>query len=447
MHGRSSRHRFAVKSRLFGFWYRLISGLWFVPAAMVAGALVLWYAATAADVVFIRGGMSVSWVYSGGIQGARTILSVIASSTITVAGVVFSITMVALSQASSQFGPRLIKRFMQDRGTQIVLGTFVSAFAYCLLTLGTLRQFGGEDSVPQVAISVALAYAFAGIGVLVYFVHHVAQSIQADSIVESTAKDVIATVRRVFPEELGYGVETVDSWPAIPPDLEKHAGIVTAPESGFIDSISIGTIRGIAVKRDLVVKMEVSTGKFVTKGDRMALLWPAERAGQQAIRAVCSAFVIGRLRAMEQDIEFAIERLVQIAVRALSPGYNDPFTAIVCIQWLGTVLRDLARRRIGGPYWFDGQAKLRIITPPPGYAAFVNAAFDKIRHSAQKHAEVYVQLMTTMEYVAAGVRRPEDRTTLRQHIEFVIDEAQRNLQGQDLKTVKDRYGQISRSLA
>lgn len=187
-------------------WDRLRSSFWFLPALMVSGAVLLAYATVALDeTMVLRGVEAPSWVYSGGAQGASTVLGAIAGSMVTIAGVVFSLTLVALSIASSQLGPRLLQSFMRDASNQVVLGTFVATFLYCLLVLRTIRREAGAEFVPHLSVSVGVLLAVVSLAVLIYFIHHVSVSIQADEVIARVSADVFAGIDRLFPAQIGHG--------------------------------------------------------------------------------------------------------------------------------------------------------------------------------------------------------------------------------------------------
>ena len=196
----------AVRSMLFNLWERLRSSYWFVPSVMAIGAIVLAMATLALDGQLTRSSLrKMQWVYAGGAEGARTVLSAVAGSVITVAGVVFSITVAALTLASSQFGPRLLRNFMRDLGNQVVLGTFIATHLYCLLVLRTVRgsDGGGGEFVPHVSITTGLLLALTSLAVLIYFIHHVARSMQAPDVIAGVARELHSSIDHLFPQSLG----------------------------------------------------------------------------------------------------------------------------------------------------------------------------------------------------------------------------------------------------
>lgn len=176
-------------ARLANLWESLRTSYWFVPTLMTAGGVALSFASVHLDErVNYKWVRTVGWIWAGGAEGARQVLSTIAGSMITVAGVAFSITIVALTLASNQFGPRLLRNFVRDAGNQIVLGTFIATFVYCLLVLRTVRGEDDTEFVPYVSVTLGVAFALTSLGVLIYFIHHVAISIQAENLIASVAR-------------------------------------------------------------------------------------------------------------------------------------------------------------------------------------------------------------------------------------------------------------------
>ena len=253
-----------MKSKVFDIWFRFISSLWFIPAIMVISAIILWYVMSLVDATLDEWNISLWWVYSGGLEGARSIFSTIASSIITVAGVVFSITIVVLSQSAGQYGPQLVRSFMQDRSTQIALGTFVATFIYSLLTLGTLRGISG-DSPPQAGTTLALLLALASIGVLIQFIHNMARSIQSNRIIARVAKEMNGSINRVFPAGSGHNTadQLKNNETPIPDTFDATARPIFSSQSGFIQAIDLDKLMRVAEKMDLIFKIQLNPGQFV----------------------------------------------------------------------------------------------------------------------------------------------------------------------------------------
>jgi uncharacterized membrane protein len=354
-----------------------------------------------------------SWAYGGGPEGARELLAAIAASMITVAGVSFSVMIVALTLASQQFGPRLLRNFMRDSGNQIVLGTFIATFTYCLIVLRTIR--GGESEfVPHVSVTLAIFFALASLGVLIYFIHHAAVSIQAPELIAMVAKDIEQGIERLFPEELGRARQNDQQ--QIPGnflrDLESEAAPITAAQTGYLQSVDSERLLDVAKEHDLLLFVKCRPGDFIIEGDELARSRPPQQLNDQAADEIRAAFVLGTQRTHLQDVEFSIRQLVEVAVRALSPGINDPFTAVNCIDRIAAALCRLAERSFPSPLRRDEEGKLRVIARPVTFSRIVSAAFDPIRHYGRTSPPVVLRLLEVIAVIASRVQREEDRETL-----------------------------------
>lgn len=402
---------------LLKIWDDLRSSYWFIPTIMSAAAICLAVLTLWADArLGSEWVSSIQWVYSGGPEGARSLLSTVASSMVTVAGVVFSITIVALTLASSQFGPRLLRNFMRDLGNQVTLGTFIATFLYCLLVLRTVRSPDeGGGFVPHVSVTVAIALTVFSVGVLIYYIHHVSSSIQAPYVIAAVARDLNAAVDEMFPERIGKPARREDAEPQLPPDLDGRGDPVCADRGGYVQAVDPDALLAVSSDRDLVLKVLRRPGDFVIGGTHLVLAYPADRLDDHVSRRVRDAFILGSRRTDTQDAEFAVNQLVEVAVRALSPGINDPFTAVTCIDRLGEALAKLAEREMPSPYRTDDDGRVRVVGYPPSFADIADAALNMIRQYGRDSAAVTIRLLETIRVVAEHVTRDEDRAALERH--------------------------------
>ena len=366
-----------MKTRLLKYWDRLRSSFWFLPSTMALSAVGLAFAIVAVDDLMAdEMPQMLSWVYTGGADGASLMLSTIAGSMITIAGVVFSMTLVALTLASSQLGPRLLRNFMRDTINQLVIGTFVSTFVYCLLVLRTIRRADETLFVPHLAVTVGVVLALVSLAVLIYFIHHVAVSIQADQVVARVGQELLEGIKRLFPEQIGHA-ETAPE-PVVDPGwadaFDREARPVAAAEDGYLNFIDPDALMTLAMEEKLLLRLLWRPGHYIVMGRPLLMVWPGERATDELAKKVNDAFLLGDQRTAAQDIEFSVHQLVEIAVRALSPGINDPFTAITCIDRLSSALCKMAQRKFPSRYRFDEHGALRIITRAPTFGDIVDAA-------------------------------------------------------------------------
>jgi uncharacterized membrane protein len=434
-----------MKIKIQNFWYRLQASFWFLPALMAGAAILLSFVTIAIDKESLyREGARHWWIYGGGPDGARTVLSVIAGSMITVAGVVFSITIVVLSLASSQFGPRLIRNFMNVRANQMVLGTFVATFIYGILVLRTVNAVMETRFVPGLSVTITVVMSLLSLGVLIYFIHNVSESIQAQNIIAKVRRDLDKAVDRIFPEKVGQE-ESLSSGPLkrnydIPRTCDREVCQVKAERSGYLQAIDNDALMRIAVEENLLIHLGYRPGHFITRGGVLVTVWPGERVDETLSEKINAIFIVGPERTLEQDVEFAISQLVEIAVRALSPGINDPITALTCIDWLGVSLCQLANREMPSSHRFDQEGRLRVICRPFVFAGMVDAAFNMIRQNSQSVATVSIHLLETIATVAAQTFRKEDRAALSRHAAMVVNGCKERLSDDDdRKDLEKRY--------
>ncbi|HRK32775.1 MAG TPA: DUF2254 domain-containing protein [Tepidisphaeraceae bacterium] len=411
--------------KLTNLWEGLRSSLWFVPTLIVAGAVAL------AVVLIEIDAADYDWkladrfprLFGAGAEGSRGLLAAIAGSMITVAGTTFSITIVALAQASSQYTSRILRNFMSDRASQSVLGVFVGVFAYCLVVLRTIR--GGDDGlfVPSLAVVGAVLLAFVAIGFLIFFIHHIAASIQASSIIAAAAEETLAAVDRLFPDEVGDAVDPASSAQRSEPTATWIP--IPARKTGYIQSIDADALFDLAREVDAVVRMERGVGEFVIENAPLAAVSgvPCE---EDVIEKLNDAYTVGRHRTVHQDAAYGIRQIVDVALKALSPGINDTTTAVNCIDYLGAILARLAARSIEAPYRAD-DARLRLITRGPTFPGLLCEAFGQIRQNAQGNVAVLARLLAVMEIIAGRTSDAQRRQALDEQTKFVTEAVERSV--------------------
>lgn len=412
-----------LRTRLRGVWETLRSSLWFIPALMVVAAVVL-----AIGLIEMgsldRGSMAARWprLFGASAEGSRGLLVAIASSMITVVGVTFSITVVALALASSQYTSRILRNFMRDRINQTVLGVFVGVFGYCIVVLRTIRGIDAGNYVPSLAVLVAMVLAFVAIGFLIFFIHHIASSIQATSIIRAATVETLAAVDRLFPQEVGASaveserdeIPSAGQWTTIP-----------ARRTGYLQSIDGDDLFRVACDMGVIVRMERSIGEFVIEGSPLASLAGRE-PDEELILEVNAAYTVGIDRTVQQDAGYGIRQIVDIALKALSPGINDTTTAVNAIDALGAILARLASRDIESPYRSDKGA-LRLITRGPTFVGLLAEALDQIRQNADGNVAVLVRLIEIIEIVGCRTSSPWRHQALRQHRELMLATAERSV--------------------
>lgn len=418
-----------MKTKAVQLWDWLQTSFWFVPTLATILAIGLSFMMTRLDSRIGDRWPQTWWIYAGQPEGARILLSTIAGSMITVAGVVFSITIVVLSLASSQFGPRLLRNFMRDPGNQIVLGTFVATFIYCLLVLRTVTGNGEEGFVPHLSITFGIVLAIISLGVLIYFIHHISASIQASTIVASVGEELDEAINLVFPEELGEEApESRQRGKAdIPGGFEAEAVSICASRIGYLQAIDNEKLMRLARQKNLLLRLVQRPGDYISWGHVLVRAWPRERVDEAAADQIRKAFIRGSERTLTQDVKFGIQQLVEIAVRAVSPGINDPFTATTCIDRLGASLSRLAERAIPSSYHYDDENHLRIIADPVTFVEVAGDAFEDIGQYGSSSMAVTLRLLESLAVIGTHIHREEDRAALLRHAEQVKEEGKEKL--------------------
>lgn len=384
---------------------RLDASFWFVPALIVVGSI-------AAAVALVEAELPLAWILASwsprllgaGADGSRAMLSAIGTSMITVAGVVFSITIVALSLSSTQYSPRVLRNFMRDRPTQVVLGVFLGIFAYCLVVLRTIR--GGDEGafIPSLAVLGGMAYAMAGIALLIFFIHHVALGIQASSILARIADDTTAAIDRLFPDRLGTDPEEAAPAPALPSSWTP----VAADRSGYVVAVDGDHLLAVAGELQRVLRLAPAVGAFVAEDAPVLYVSGGQSLAAHQRERLRGCVQLGRQRTVHQDVGFGLQQMVDVALRALSSGINDPTTACMCIDQMAGLLARAGSRSIPGPCRMqDGQ--LRVVVPAPGFAEWLGIGLLPIVLHARGDLAVLQRLVAAMELLAAGLQRSPDR--------------------------------------
>jgi uncharacterized membrane protein len=433
--------RLPVRDLMRRLMTRLADAFWLVPALLaVAGAIAAELAVWAdrsglLPQDWIDGG----WVYNGSGTGASTLLGVIAGSSIGVAGTVFSITIAALSLTAGQMGPRLLRNFTHDRGVQVVLGTLLGTFVYALMVLRSVRTEAASDPfAPQLSLTLGILLGFASIASLVYFVAHMAGRINVDTVVDLVGDDLRHAMDKLTGKEDGIPTPDESHW--------RGAQEVTIKRHGYLQQLATNDLATWAARHGDQIRLLVRPGDHVFPGVPCAVVLGA-RAGEGVADAVASAMSLGATRVSAEDLEYAVRKLVEVAVRALSPSINDPHTAITVLDRLGTSLCEVSSRFLPtGVHQRDDRTVL--VVPAIDYPGLVDAMFHLIRQSAERSPAVLIRLLEVLTAVATCERRPERLEVLRRHAAMVIADAERTLGSvADLADVRERHATFERTAA
>ncbi|MBV9091587.1 MAG: DUF2254 domain-containing protein [Mycobacteriaceae bacterium] len=411
-------------SGVFSGWRReeLRTNLWLVPTVEVLVAVLLFWGTVSLDRAVYNGRLSApSWIISGTADAARQILTSIAASVITVVGIVFSITIVTLTLASTQFGPRMLRNFIRDRGTQLTLGTFVATFVYCVVALVSIGPGDHGDFVPHISITTTFGLVLINLAVLIYFIHHIATQIQLPQVIAGIANDLARAVE----------VQSADAAPAkgdAPGDrasvrelvatIETQGSVIRTPKSGYLQFIRHKTLVRIAARAEAVIRLPYRPGHFLVEGRELAAVWPPEAADEVA-RYLERAQITGPHRTLTQDVAFGIDQLVEIAIRALSPATNDTFTALTCVDWLGDSLCKIARVWAPTQVHRDSAGAIRLISDQVSFERLIQRAFEKIRQAGHGMPAVMIRQLDALTTIMEQTTDPARARSIMEQAEMI----------------------------
>lgn len=390
-----------MRIRLPFSWFDIRGSLWYRPAIMTVVAIILSFLTIWLDhTLFREQRIQAWWLFEGGAEGARGVLSAIASTTMAVATTAFSFTLVALQLSSSQYSPRIVRNFTGDRSNQLVIGVFVSTFVYSLLVLRVVRsEYGDRDRfVPAISVTVAVTLAMVSIGALIYFFHHATRTIQASVIITRTtdqaAKVIEAATGRLVENERWH--LSAEPFPR-PPRL-RPVGLVHDGNSGYVQRVRHEHLAGVAREHNLLIEVNAHAGDFLLPNDPRLTVWAypgqsgAERREMREeqpheededLLAACDGLVeMGLERTLEADVIFGLQQVSDIALRALSPGVNDPNTAIVSLDRIGELLVLMEPTSGSESAWIDEDGVMRVIHPEVTWDDMVRDAFMQLRRYA-----------------------------------------------------------------
>ncbi|MGJ8678545.1 MAG: DUF2254 domain-containing protein [Akkermansiaceae bacterium] len=423
---------------------KLRGSFWTIPSLLGLVAILLSFGSLWIDQRF--GGVffaELSWLKLASPEGARALLGTIATSMLAITGVAFSSIMVTLTLASQQFGPRLLRNFMRDNISQTLLGTLIATFIYCILVMRATSSNDGAQYAPQFSVLIALILSIVCLGTFIKFIHHIATNIQAENVVADSYAILRETVTNIFPEpddesKLERGeCEPINSWN------------IRSTEYGYVQVIDQGKLVSLASEFDLTLKLCCRAGHFVSDGQVIIeVLSDHEKEGDKdkVIGEILSCFYFGKVRTQEQDYEYGIRQLVEIALRALSPGINDPFTAINCIDYLGAGMQYAFNRALPPSVHQDKQGVTRLYSWEIDYRDLVEASVNQVRQAGSERCDVSCQILEMLCSTAKQSPLREQQLALSEQARLTLSDSLPQMQNDhDRDAIQSRYDQFVKS--
>jgi uncharacterized membrane protein len=401
-----------MHSFIFHRLAQLRQNYWFWPSMMTFGAIVLGIVLPLVDAWLGSEWMrSVGWLRATQVEGARAILTTLAAATLGVAGVAFSVTIVAVSFASSNYGPRLIGNFMSDRTNQIVLGIFVATFVYCITVLSTvhaqldLSDTTREAFVPQLSVFFALLLTLAAVGALIGYIHHIPESINIMNLTAQIGDKLRRLIIRMLEEDERGAPEDsepagLEAWNAASQGDEDV--LVRATNAGYLQQVDFKSLVGLAREKQIQITLHRTPGDFLVAGEPIMSVHAMSEGDRSIAHRLRDCYTQGANRTDVQDVLFLSDQLVEVLGRALSPGVNDPHTAMICLDWLRAGLAEFARRPPAQPAQHDDPVLYQRVT----FEDMMNRSFDRMRQYVAGDRTVTLHALDMLTYLAQVAARP-----------------------------------------
>jgi uncharacterized membrane protein len=399
-------------------WRLLSASFWFLPTVLTLAALLIapmlvqvdeWLQATGRSVEWL------DWIYGGKLQGARRLMSAIAAAMMAITTVMFSSQTTALTFIGQEYGSRLLRNFLADSRNQFAFGTYISTFVYALMVLRTIHKDPDEAPVPHLAVSFGILLAMAGLGLLIYSMYHISRFLQSSTIINYAAKDLDTTIRRLT------GVPDADEsrradWPlADCPGLPLHA-----PTDGYLQYVKEPRLLKLCQLAGCRIRINLRIGDFVVAGTTIATVSGAVSLDASLRKQIVAGIVLGTQPSIEQDLRYAVNQFVQIALRAASSDRNDVLTANMCVDRMGAALCLLARRLPPPEIRCDEEGIPRLMLQTSGFAEALDTFIRPIREFKDSTPSLTACLLGMAGTVAGSVERKDDREALRQEVQWIL---------------------------
>jgi len=410
------------------------TSLWFVPSVMVIVSIALGQTLVSIDRRVDPEDLP-GWLFGGGAGAAREVLSTISSAMMQFTALVFSITIVVLQLASSQYSPRILRQFLRDRSGQFAMGIFVSTFTFTLIVLRSVRESldNQESFIPGISVSFAIVLVLVSVGFFIHYINDIAQSIRVVKLVGGVAEETRGLIDKLYPESPEEAV--VDKAPP-----EEVVDTIRAWRPGTLTSVDVERAVKLAGDHDCCLVLRPRVGDFVCEDEEILEVrgpGPAPKASD--IHALLGVNIE---RTMQQDVAFGFRQLVDIAERALSPSLNDPTTAVQCLDHIHDLLRRLAHRHFPNGNHVDDSGTLRLVTQVTAWEEYVSLGLDEIRLYSRNSIQVTRRISSLLQdllEVAPEGRKPILERQM-QLLESMVEQQIADAWDRDNALTRDRQG-------
>ncbi len=407
-------------------WNNLRSSFWFIPSLIVVLNIALAIGLIELEIM-MPDFIIVKWAhfFGAGAEGARGMMTTIAGAMISIVGVTFSIILVVLALASNQYSSRILRNFIRSRDTQVVLGVFSGIFTYCIVILRAIRSGEEGSFVPNLSVFFGFILALLGVGVLIYFIHHIATSIQANNIIAAISDETSEAFDLLFPENEESNSKSPEEMKSY---IERFTWLeINSEKTGYIQNVDSPKLLDLTHKKNVIIKLEHEIGDFVIKNTPLFSIANLEAPDGKIISELLSTFTIHLSRTVEQDPKFGIRQIVDIGLKALSPGINDTTTAVTCIDYLTGILTQIAPRQMPSPYKFHN-GELRIIVNTLEFDKLLCESFDQIRNFSRGNTAMIFSLYKSFEIISKFTMDKNRREALSKQAAITNELAEKTIQ-------------------
>lgn len=441
-----------MKTRFVYWWDLLREQLWFIPSlmALLASALAC-FTISVDNRIEVGTEALLPWLATTP-ASSRVVLGALIGALVTVLGLAFSLTMLAVSQTAAQYGPRLIRTVFDRNVTQYVMGMYLATIVYCMLVLRSIRDFrsdSGVDFTPNISVLFAQAAGALCLFALLAFANHVAKCMRAELLVERVFKDAMSAIDDLCKERSSFDSIEVSEVNRNSIHSTKGAESFTlkSESTGYLQAVEYEQLLRTAKENDLTVQVHVRPGDFVHSDSTLAGINGTNASTLSDSPNLASefrnAFLFGLVRTPRQDVESAIWELVETGVRALSPGVNDPFTAINVIDYLAAIMRRLAKADWPGDLLEDAGGTPRVELRGFTFANMLDAGFDQLRQNAGSSVSVNCRLLEGLLAVIAVTNREDRQKAIIRQAEMVFEQAKTSVnQRSDMQDISRRFERI-----